>query len=278
MPDQPSKAVSFAEFIRQRTPDAALLKRYQTHIGELLRLTTHGLFFEPDPQRFFIQCVDEVLLGLLECLNQTYGEHHEALVGREVVKLRSCLLAIGDALRSDVDAALNNDPATSDPLEVLFCYPGFKAVAAYRIAHTIFQQKLPLLPRMISEFAHQITGIDIHPGAQIGSHFFIDHGSGVVIGETTIIGDHVTLYQGVTLGAKRFRRDEQGIVIKGQARHPILGDRVTVYSGASILGRITIGAGSVIGGNVWLTESVPVNSRITQQHYLTGLFRDGDGI
>jgi serine O-acetyltransferase len=131
---------------------------------------------------------------------------------------------------------------------------------------------------MISEYAHQMTGIDIHPGAQIGTHFFIDHGTGVVIGETSIIGNHVTIYQGVTLGAKRFKRDDQGKLIKGQARHPILGDRVTVYAGAAILGRISVGAGSMIGGNVWLTESVPANSRITQQQFVAGFFRDGDGI
>jgi serine O-acetyltransferase len=186
--------------------------------------------------------------------------------------------AIEHLVRSDIEAALNNDPATDDALEVIICYPGFKATRYHRLAHIFYRHSIPLLPRLISELAHQETGIDIHPGAQIGANFFIDHGTGVVIGETAIIGKNVTLYQGVTLGAKRFYRDDKGIVVKGNARHPVIGDGVTIYAGATILGRITIGDGSSIGGNVWLTESVPPKSRVTQQRYLSSYFTDGDGI
>jgi serine O-acetyltransferase len=188
------------------------------------------------------------------------------------------LLATGPLLHSDIEMALLNDPATADPLEVLLCYPGFKATAAHRIAHVFYRHNIPLLPRMIAEVSHEQTGIDIHPGAQIGSHFFIDHGTGVVIGETAIIGNRVTIFQGVTLGAKRFERTADGSVVKGKPRHPIIGDNVTIYSGATVLGRITVGKGSVIGGNVWLTESVGEQSRVTQQQFVSTYFTAGDGI
>lgn len=270
--------LSLAEFIKHKPLDRSTLQRFHEGIKELLAQVEHGLMFAAEPEQYLTQNVDKTLARLLEGLRQTYGAGHQTLSALEVPTLRRGLLAIGTHLRSDIEAALTNDPATTDPLEVFCCYPGFKAVAAHRVAHAFYQLGLPLLPRLISEFAHQTTGIDIHPGAKIGSHFFIDHGSGVVIGATAVIGDHVTLYQGVTLGAKRFQRDEHGTVVKGQPRHPILADHVTVYAGAAILGRITIGAGSVIGGNVWLTESVPANSRISQQHYLTGYYKDGDGI
>ncbi|MFZ3088603.1 MAG: serine O-acetyltransferase EpsC, partial [Methylotenera sp.] len=156
------------------------------------------------------------------------------------------------------------DPAARSLDEVLVCYPGISAIVHYRLAHELHKLGLPLIARIISELAHSATGIDIHPGAAIGEGFFIDHGTGVVIGETAIIGHHVRLYQAVTLGAKRFPTDEQGHLIKGSARHPILEDHVVIYAGATILGRITIGESSVIGGNVWLTRSVPPNSHITQ--------------
>lgn len=165
---------------------------------------------------------------------------------------------------TDLDAAFEGDPAARSLDEVLVCYPGITAIIHYRLAHELHQLGLPLIARIISELAHSATGIDIHPGAAIGEGFFIDHGTGVVIGETAVIGRHVRLYQAVTLGAKRFPTDEQGHLIKGSARHPILEDKVVIYAGATILGRITIGAGSVIGGNVWLTRSVPPNSQITQ--------------
>jgi len=171
---------------------------------------------------------------------------------------------IRTVLDTDLNAAFEGDPAARSLDEVLVCYPGIAAIIHYRLAHELHKLGLPLIARIISEVAHSATGIDIHPGATIGNGFFIDHGTGVVIGETAIIGRHVRLYQAVTLGAKRFPTNAQGHLIKGDARHPIVEDDVVIYAGATILGRITIGAHSVIGGNVWLTKSVPPNSNITQ--------------
>jgi serine O-acetyltransferase len=182
------------------------------------------------------------------------------------------------ALMDDAQAAYEGDPAAVSPDEAIFCYPGLRAITDYRIAHELHLLQVPLLPRMITEHAHGCTGIDIHPGATIERHFFIDHGTGVVIGETCVIGRGVRLYQGVTLGAKSFPLDENGKPIKGIARHPILEDDVIVYAGATILGRVTIGRGSVIGGNVWLTRGVPPNSRIAQQAPRQEVFVDGGGI
>ena len=180
-------------------------------------------------------------------------------------------------LSTDVKATLDADPAASSYGEVIFCYPTIKALVNHRIAHELLKLGVPVLPRIISELAHSETGIDIHPGAQIGEYFSIDHGTGVVIGETSIIGNHVLLYQGVTLGAKKFTFDDEGNPVN-LPRHPIVEDNVTIYSNANILGRITIGAGSVIGGNVWLTTSVPPNSRVVQQKALETSFMYGSGI
>ena len=167
-------------------------------------------------------------------------------------------------LDTDVMAAYHGDPAAKSVDEVLLCYPGVMAVIHHRIAHLLYKDGLSLLARIVSELAHSDTGIDIHPGAQIGPSFFIDHGTGVVIGETAIIGERVRIYQTVTLGAKRFESDDQGKLLKGQARHPIVEDDVVIYAGATILGRITIGAGSTIGGNVWVTRSLPPGSNVSQ--------------
>ncbi|MGG5290623.1 serine O-acetyltransferase EpsC [Pseudomonas shirazensis] len=167
-------------------------------------------------------------------------------------------------LDTDVLAAYHGDPAARSVDEVLLCYPGILAIIHHRLAHHLYLAGLPLLARISSELAHSATGIDIHPGARIGPSFFIDHGTGVVIGETAIIGERVRIYQAVTLGAKRFTADETGSLHKGQPRHPIVEDDVVIYAGATILGRITIGKGSTIGGNVWLTRSVPADSNITQ--------------
>lgn len=165
---------------------------------------------------------------------------------------------------SDIQAAYEGDPAARTPDEVLVCYPGLMAVIYQRLAHILYENGAPLVARMMTELAHSATGIDIHPGAKIGESFFIDHGTGVVIGETTVIGNNVRLYQAVTLGAKRFEKAEDGSLIKGNLRHPIVDDDVVIYAGATILGRVTIGKGSVIGGNVWLTHSVQPYSVITQ--------------
>jgi len=181
-------------------------------------------------------------------------------------------------LALDSVAAYEGDPAAPDPSEAIFCYPGVLALTSHRIAHELYKLDVPLIPRIISERAHSETGIDIHPGATIGESFFIDHGTGVVVGETTVIGNRVRLYQGVTLGAKSFPLDDEGNPIKGIDRHPIIEDEVTVYSGATILGRVTIGKGSIIGGNVWLTKDVPPKSRISQSRPRTEGFENGAGI
>jgi len=168
------------------------------------------------------------------------------------------LPAVREKLSLDVQAAYDGDPAAVHTDEVIFCYPGLQALAVHRVAHVMYRLGIPLLPRIMAEMAHGETGIDIHPGARIGRSFFIDHGTGVVIGETTIIGDHCKLYQGVTLGAKSFPKDERGRIRRGEKRHPTLEDHVTVYAGAAILGGDTvIGAGSVINGGVFITSSVP---------------------
>ena len=180
-------------------------------------------------------------------------------------------------LYTDVEAMFDADPAATNYGEVIFCYPVMNTMTHYRMAHRLHELKVPVIPRIITELAHSKTGIDIHPGAQIGEYFSIDHGTGVVIGETTIIGNHVTLYQGVTLGAKSFKYDEQGNMLN-IPRHPIIEDNVTIYSNASILGRITIGHHSVIGGNIWLTHSVPPYSRILQSKAVDAGFQDGAGI
>ncbi len=169
-------------------------------------------------------------------------------------------------LDTDLEAAYQGDPAADSVDEILVSYPGTLALIHYRIAHVLHGLGLTIIARLMTEIAHSQTGIDIHPGAHIGDHFFIDHGTGVVIGETAIIGNHVRLYQAVTLGAKNFPKDANGHLVKKFERHPILEDYVVVYAGATILGRITIGKHSVIGGNVWVTRSVPANSHVTQAH------------
>lgn len=167
-------------------------------------------------------------------------------------------------LVSDVQAALAGDPAATSVAEIMLCYPGTIAILYHRIAHSLNRLNVPFLARVAADIGHSLTGIDIHPGAQIGGSFFIDHGTGVVIGETAILGERVRLYQAVTLGAKRFPVDDSGALVKGTPRHPIVEDDVVIYAGATILGRITIGAGSTIGGNVWLTQSVPPGSNVSQ--------------
>jgi serine O-acetyltransferase len=176
----------------------------------------------------------------------------------------SALPAIRGVLVSDLRAAFVGDPAATNFPEILIGYPGMTAIIHHRLAHILYSSGANLVARLMAEIAHTRTGIDIHPGATIGPSFFIDHGTGVVIGETTIIGERVRIYQAVTLGARHFPTDEQGAAIKGNARHPIVENDVVIYAGATILGRIVIGQGSTIGGNVWLTESVPPNSFVTQ--------------
>jgi serine O-acetyltransferase len=195
-----------------------------------------------------------------------------------VTRFLASLPAIRALLQSDVVAAFRGDPAAGSVEEVLICYPGVKAVINHRLAHALHELGVPLIARMIAEVAHSGTGVDIHPGARIGGSFFIDHGTGVVIGETAVVGERVRLYQAVTLGARRFEVDEHGALVKGTSRHPIVEDDVVVYAGATILGRITIGRGSTIGGNVWVTRSVPPGSHVTQAQSRSEVFEAGGGI
>lgn len=193
-------------------------------------------------------------------------------------RLVAALPRIQALLRLDLAAALAGDPAATSADEVIFCYPGFLAITNHRLAHELHRGGAPLIPRIINELAHAATGIDIHPGARIGERFFIDHGTGVVIGETARIGDRVRIYQGVTLGAKRIPVDAHGHAVPGVARHPIVEDDVIIYSGATVLGRVVIGRGSVVGGNVWLTRDLAPGARVTQAAASEDLYRDGAGI
>lgn len=195
-----------------------------------------------------------------------------------VQQFTKTLPAIREILDTDLQAAYEGDPAARSVDEVLVCYPGIAAIIHHRIAHQLYKLGVTLVARIIAEIAHSSTGIDIHPGATISRSFFIDHGTGVVIGETAIIGQRVRLYHGVTLGAKSFPVDENGALTKGNARHPIVEDDVIIYAGATILGRITIGRGSVIGGNVWLTRSCPPDSNISQAKLRSDDFVGGSGI
>lgn len=208
---------------------------------------------------------EQILAGLC------FSEDYEAKSGMVDLKKQARELAsemisrlpkVRSVLATDVEAAYNGDPAAKSYAEILLCYPVLKALTSYRLAHELFLMGVPLIPRMMTEMAHSETGIDIHPGATIGSHFTIDHGTGVVIGETCVIGNHVKLYQGVTLGAKSFPLDEQGNPIKGIPRHPIIEDDVIVYANATLLGRITIGRGATVGANTWILEDMPPEAKV----------------
>lgn len=188
------------------------------------------------------------------------------------------LVGLRRLLITDVNAAYLGDPAANSIGEVIFCYPAIRAISSYRIAHSLFALGVPLIPRIITEMAHSETGIDINPEAVIGEYFTIDHGTGVVIGSTSIIGNNVKLYQGVTLGAKSFPLDELGNPVKGVPRHPVVEDNVIIYSNATILGRITIGHDSVIGGNIWVTNDLPPYSRVVQNKTRNAVFFNGGGI
>ena len=206
---------------------------------------------------------EQIQIGLEYECNKCKNACEEA--DRITEKFIDTLPKLREILTTDVIAAYNGDPAAKNHGEIISCYPVIKALTNSRMAHELLLLGVPLIPRMLTEMAHSETGIDIHPGAQIGEYFTIDHGTGVVIGETCIIGKNVKLYQGVTLGARSFPLDESGNPIKGIPRHPILEDDVIVYSNATILGRITIGKGAVVGGNIWVTQDVPAGTSITQK-------------
>ena len=253
-------------------PSADVLKE----IIRLIRTIVFPDFF--DKQRdsctirgYFIGVGIEKLFSLLRReighalrFDHDRGEEDAACAASELaLRFIDTLPSIKHLLYTDVEAMYNNDPAVDNYGEVILCYPVVQAMVNYRVAHSLLRLGIPVIPRILTELAHSATGIDIHPGAEIGEYFAIDHGTGVVIGETCIIGNHVTLYQGVTLGAKNFSLDSNGHPVN-IPRHPIIEDNVTIYSNSSILGRITVGHDSIIGGNIWLTYSVPPRSKVLQ--------------
>ena len=215
-------------------------------------------------ERIYEKLKKQIMAGLAFTLGDAYETLPplEEAATRRVQAFIDQLPVLRDLLQTDVVAMYRNDPAAHNLGEVILCYPGMRAISNYRIAHALELLDVPLIPRMITELAHSETGIDIHPGASIDHSFAIDHGTGVVIGATAILGHNVTLYQGVTLGAKNFPQEEDGTLVKGIARHPILGNNVVVYANATILGRITIGDDSTIGGNIWLTHDVPAGTKL----------------
>jgi serine O-acetyltransferase len=237
---------------------------------------------------FFVgSTLNEALHLLAEQIRREHGFVDNARVAEDkapvpaekiVTEFSKKLPGIYELLERDIRAAYDGDPSAKSTEEVLLSFPGVKATIYHRIAHELHTLGAPVVARIIAELAHSQTGIDIHPGAKIGGSFFIDHGTGVVVGETAIIGERVRIYQAVTLGAKRFSVDEQGALVKGEPRHPIIEDDVVIYAGATILGRITIGRGSSIGGNVWLTRSVGPFSTIVQAQARSETFDNGAGI
>ncbi|MBP3776144.1 MAG: serine acetyltransferase [Prevotella sp.] len=258
------KSIIFPDYFNKRQPDETIRSYYigghmEELYGLLVKQIAHGLQF----------CED--------CEEITTKEKVYQEAAKLATEFIDELPEIKRLLYTDVQAMFDNDPAATNYGEVIFCYPVVNTMIHYRIAHKLHLMRVPVIPRIITEQAHSKTGIDIHPGATIGEYFAIDHGTGVVIGETSIIGNHVTLYQGVTLGAKSFKYDENGNMLN-IPRHPIIEDNVTVYSNASILGRITIGHNSVIGGNIWVTHDVPPYSRIQQSKAVEGSFDGGLGI
>lgn len=252
------------------------------------RLGSHSLVNEHENVDYFVgytldTALHELAVQVLREMQFVSGHdsvsnHDRDQVVDIVREFAAYLPSIRALLETDIHAAFEGDPAARSIDEVLACYPGITAVTHHRLAHALYRLNVPLVARIIAEIAHSVTGIDIHPAAQIKGRFFIDHGTGVVIGETAVIGERVRLYHGVTLGAKRFQVDGNGSLIKGNARHPIVEDDVVIYAGATILGRITIGRGSVIGGNVWLTKSVPPGSNISQAQLRSESFDAGHGI
>ena len=228
-------------------------------------------------ERLYILLKEQILNGLRFNSIDSEIDYFDEKASETALSFINKIPELKRLLSTDIKATFDGDPSANTYGEVIFSYPSIRAVFNHRIAHELLNLGVPVIPRVISELAHSETGIDIHPGAQIGEYFSIDHGTGVVIGETCIIGNHVRLYQGVTLGAVRFRIDENGNPLS-LPRHPILEDNVVVYANANILGRITIGRDSTIGGNVWLTTDVPPGSSILQQKAVISSFYDGLGI
>jgi len=291
-----SKEESYQAVCHRHYPDQPM-PSYRTleEIVDLLREIIFPGYFGDSPTRpgsikYYLGVNVERLYELLRqqiyaglCFDCHHVDRDDLLKRKDqaagiTLKFIEKLPVIRHLLATDVEEAYVGDPAAQSSAEVISCYPAIRAITNYRVAHELLQLQVPLIPRIIAEMAHSETGIDIHPRATIGHHFTIDHGTGVVIGATSIIGNHVKIYQGVTLGAKSFPLDKAGNPIKGVARHPIVEDNVIIYAQATILGRITVGANSVVGGNVWLTSSVPPNSKVLQGRIRHSGFLDGDGI
>ena len=229
--------------------------------GQTIRFHT-GVSIE----QLFEELSKQIYAGL--CLantsQTTSSQAAKATAERIAEAFISSLPELRSLLATDAEAMFDSDPAAQNPGEVIFCYPGFRAICNYRIAHVLYRLEVPFIPRMITEMAHSETGIDIHPGATIGHHFSIDHGTGIVIGETSVIGDYVRIFQGVSLAGAKLPPNEKGNTIRGIARHPILGNHVTVYSNATLIGKIHIGDGATICGNVWVAEDVPAGATVSQ--------------
>ena len=257
--------------------DPAALKR----AVRLFRSAVFAGYFDAEPIAASLGELSDILArqSARACATFHRGVHPDAEpFGREVAaQLLKQLPELRRRLGTDAKAVFDGDPAAVSYEEVILCYPALVALTHYRLAHALLQLGVPILPRLISEAAHSATGIDIHPGAEIGEYFSIDHGTGVVIGETCVIGNHVRLYQGVTLGAKSFKFDAAGNILQ-EPRHPILEDNVVVYSNSSILGRVRIGHDTVVGGNVWQTTDLPPYSRVIQGRASVSTFENGGGI
>ncbi|MCP3965437.1 MAG: serine acetyltransferase [Lentisphaerae bacterium] len=227
------------------------IKTIKYNIGDILTQVYSELLDQTIRSFRYVECGDCDECDVLERSEQA------------VHSLLDAIPEIRESMKLDIGAAYDGDPAAMSTDEIVVSYPGIKAITVQRFAHVLYHQRVPLIPRMMTEYVHSVTGIDIHPGAHLEKGVFIDHGTGVVIGETAVIGNNVKIYQGVTLGALSFPKDACGMIIKGSKRHPTLEDNVTIYSGATVLGDITIGAGATIGGNVWITENVPPKFKIT---------------
>ncbi len=254
------KSIIFTDYFYKRQPEQKIRAYYiGVNMEELYNLLCR-----------------QIARGLQFCEDCAESEVSPA-ANKLALKFLNKLPEVKRLLYTDVEAMFQNDPAATNYGEVIYCYPVVDAMTHYRIAHVLHEMQVPVIPRIITEQAHSKTGIDIHPGASIGEYFAIDHGTGVVVGETCIIGNHVTLYQGVTLGAKSFKYDADGNMLN-IPRHPIIENNVTIYSNASILGRITIGHHSVIGGNIWVTNDIPPYSRLQQSKAVDLSFQDGLGI
>lgn len=245
---------------------------------ETFMATLEDILLKDQNQAALFKGLEDLSVQYDEILSELNFERSQELNLADFQALINQLPALKESLNRDIIAAFEGDPAAASREEIIVSYPTVRILLNHRVAHLLYLRQVPLIPRLISEISHSKTGADINPGASVGTGCFIDHGTGIVIGETAVIGDNCRIYQGVTLGAKSFPKNEDGSLVKSIPRHPIVENNVVIYAGATILGRITIGHHSVIGGNVWITETVPAGSRVLQTRYQQNFFRDGEGI